>query len=198
MSEQSKGAAAFDGLPQSVSELTALPWCHTLLSAPNTITFIPPARDPENANPHDRFFGRTINSSSGIPACICFYKEAPGRSVINEVSVLFALSQGVDGYPHIAHGGLVAVLIDEVLGILIQRNMNTDRDSPVFSMNTVTASMNIKYLKPVATPDVVLGVGRIKEIKGKRLLLSAVIKDASGTELATCESLWIAIPRQKI
>ncbi|KAF6809267.1 thioesterase family protein [Colletotrichum musicola] len=189
---------ANDILPQGVGALESLPWCRALLTAPGTTTFIPPSRVPENTNPHDRLFGKTLNNSEGIPACICFHKETPGNTVITEISTLFALSRGIDGYPKIAHGGLCAVLIDEVLGILIQRNMDTDRDSPVFRMNTVTASMDIKYLKPVATPAVVLGVGRIKEIKGKRILLRAVIKDAEGAELVTCDSLWVAIPRPKM
>ncbi|KAK1975856.1 HotDog domain-containing protein, partial [Colletotrichum cereale] len=111
---------------------------------------------------------------------------------------LFALSRGVDGYPSIAHGGLIAVLIDEVLGVLIQRNMDTDRDDPVFKMNTVTSSMDIKYLRPITTPGVVLGVGQIKEIRGKKLLLRAVVKDANGVLLATCDSVWIGIPRVKM
>ncbi|CAI0643954.1 unnamed protein product [Colletotrichum noveboracense] len=198
MSETSNKKADPESLPQSLDDLKALPWCRTLLSAPGVATFIPPSRVPENTNPHDRFFGKTMNNSSGIPTCICFHNEAPGKSVITEMSILFALSRGIDGYPHIAHGGIVAVLIDEVLGILIQRNMDTDRDSPVFRMNTVTASMDIKYLKPVTTPGVVLAAGQIKEIKGKRIYLRATVKDSNGVDLATCESLWVAIPRPKM
>ncbi|GKT40646.1 versatile peroxidase VPL1 [Colletotrichum spaethianum] len=185
-------------LPQTASELEALPWCRALLTRPRITTFTPQSRDPENTNPHDRFFGKTLNHSEGIPACISFYPESSGKAVITELSTLFALSQGTDGYPGIAHGGMIAVLIDEVLGVLIQINMDTDRDDPVFKMNTVTSSMDIKYLKPITTPGVVLGVGQIKEIRGKRLHLRAIIKDSSGVNLATCDSVWIGIPRVKM
>ncbi|TDZ25735.1 Verlamelin biosynthesis protein B [Colletotrichum orbiculare MAFF 240422] len=201
MSEPSavKAKTNTDALPQSVDELIALPWVRALLTAPGTTTFVPQSRDPANTHPHDRFFGKTLNNPDGIPTCVCFFHgDAPGRAPIAEISTLFALSRGVDGYPNVAHGGLVGVLVDEVLGILIQHNMNTDRDGPVFKMDTVTASMGIKYLKPIVTPGVVLGVGRIKEISGKRLLLGAVIKDANGVELATCDAVWIALPRPKM
>ncbi|KXH36288.1 thioesterase superfamily protein [Colletotrichum nymphaeae SA-01] len=185
-------------LPETVAELEALPWCRALLKNPTVVTFIPPSRVPENTNPHDRFFGKTLNNLTGIPACISFHTEATGRSVITELSSLFALSRGVDGYPNIAHGGMTAVLIDEVLGVLIQRNMDTERGDPIFKMNTVTSSMNIKYLKPIKTPSVVLGTGQIKEIRGKKIMLKAVLKDADGMELVTCDSIWIGIPRVKM
>lgn len=187
-------------LPLTVGELEALPWCRALLTAPGITTFIPESRVPvpENTNPHDRLFGTTLNHSTGIPACLSFYTDKPGKSPITEISTLFALSRGIDGYPNIAHGGITALLIDEVLGILIQRNMSTNKEDPIFKMNTVTSSMNIKYLKPIITPNVVLGVGRISEIRGKKLLLRAVIKDANGLELATCESIWIGIPKVKM
>ncbi|KAK6213404.1 thioesterase superfamily protein [Colletotrichum tabaci] len=191
-------AASASQLPQTPTELEALPWCRALLKSPGITTFTPQSRDPKNLNPHDRLFGKTLNHSEGIPACISFHPESPGQSVITELSTFFALSQGIDGYPGIAHGGMTAVLIDEVLGVLIQRNMDTDRDHPVFKMNTVTSSMDIKYLKPIVTPGVVLGVGQIKEIRGKKLLLRAVLKDANGVDLATCDSVWIGIPRVKM
>ncbi|OLN93232.1 Acyl-coenzyme A thioesterase THEM4-like protein 2 [Colletotrichum chlorophyti] len=198
MSNETDTVGDANGLPQTADELQVLPWCRALLSAPGTTTFIPESRDPENANPHDRFFGKTLEGPKGIPACLSFYSETPRKSVITELSTLFALSCGVDGYPNIAHGGLVAVLIDEILGVLIQRNMFVDADDPVFKMNTVTSSMNIRYLKPIITPCVVLGVGNVKEIRGRRLMLSAVIKDSNGVDLATCDSLWIGIPRPKM
>ncbi|GKT62936.1 thioesterase superfamily protein [Colletotrichum tofieldiae] len=185
-------------LPQTAGELEAVPWCRALLTRPGIISFTPQSRDPKNTNPHDRLFGKTLNHSEGIPACISFHHESPGKSVITELSTLFALSRGIDGYPGIAQGGMIAVLIDEVLGVLIQRNMETNRDDPIFKMNTVTSSMDIKYLKPITTPGVVLGVGQIKEVRGKKMFLRAVIKDANGLNLATCDSLWIGLPRVKI
>ncbi|KAK2027845.1 thioesterase superfamily protein [Colletotrichum zoysiae] len=183
---------------QTAGELEALAWCRTLLTRPGVTIFTPQSRDPKNTNPHDRFFGKTLNHKEAIPACVCFHPESPGKSVITELSILFALSRGVDGYPGIAHGGMVAVLIDEVLGVLIQRNMDTGRDDPVFRMNTVTSSMDIKYLQPVTTPGVVLGVGQIKGIRGKRILLRAILKDSNGVDLVTCDSVWIGIRRLKL
>ncbi|EFQ35536.1 thioesterase superfamily protein [Colletotrichum graminicola] len=198
MPTKSNETSGVGHLTQTVAELEVLPWCRTILTQPGVTIFTPQSRDPKNTNPHDRFFGETLNHAEGIPACVSFHPESPGKSVITELSILFALSRGVDGYPGIAHGGIVATLIDEVLGVLIQRNMETERDDPIFKMNTVTSSMDIKYLKPITTPGVVLGVGQIKEIRGKRMLLRATIKDSNGVDLVTCDAVWIGIPRVKL
>ncbi|KAK2014612.1 thioesterase superfamily protein [Colletotrichum eremochloae] len=198
MTTKTSETSSVGHLAQTVGEIKALPWCHAILTRPGITIFTPQSRDPKNTNPHDRFFGKTLNHSEGIPACVAFHPDSPGKSVITELSILFALSRGVDGYPGIAHGGLIAILIDEVLGVLIQRNMNTDREDPIFKMNTVTSSMDIKYLKPITTPGVVLGVGQIREIRGKKMLLRAVVKDSNGVDLVTCDSVWIGIPRVKL
>ncbi|KAK1985215.1 hypothetical protein LZ30DRAFT_708912, partial [Colletotrichum cereale] len=74
-------------LPQTVGEIEALDWCRALLTEPGTTTFTPQSRDPKNTNPHDRFFGKTLNHSEGVPACVSFHPESPGKSVITELSI---------------------------------------------------------------------------------------------------------------
>ncbi|EGY21315.1 uncharacterized protein VDAG_02839 [Verticillium dahliae VdLs.17] len=112
---------------------------------------------------------------------------------IPQVSVLFALGPGMAGYPAVLHGGVTALLFDELLGMLGERNRDLGRGDAIFTMKPATATMNVRYLRPIATPSVVLGVGTIASITGRKMLLRGEIRDAEGNVVATCESLWVAM-----
>jgi acyl-coenzyme A thioesterase PaaI-like protein len=192
-------------LPQERSHFDQIPWCATLLSGPGITTFIPPSRNVKD-HLHDQFFGRILNSPTVIPACVSFYKLSPPSSpterdeIVVECSTLFALSHGVNGYPGVAHGGVVAALLDEAMGILIELNIGLGKENvnPVFGMDPFTATMELRFRRPVVTPGVVLGSARIKEIKGRKIQITATIKNEYGEELAGCESLWLAVEKARL
>ncbi|KAM0326310.1 hypothetical protein ACHAQA_006909 [Verticillium albo-atrum] len=185
-------------LPQNSDEFHKIPWCRTLLTAPNTTVYVPPSRDPledNKPNRHDRFFAKTLDRPDSIPACVAFHATpaAGSRAPIPEVSVLFALGGGLAGYPGVLHGGVTALLMDELLGMLGQRNMDLERDDPIFTMMPATVTMDIRYLRPIPTPEIVLGVGTVQSITGRKMLLRGEIRDSAGNVLATCDSLWVAM-----
>ena len=62
---------------------------------------------------------------------------------------------------------------------------------------TVTAYLNITYLKPVATPQTVLLTANFRDIKGYKYYIDASAKDGSGVFLAKAEALWIRVDRSK-
>ncbi|PNH39468.1 hypothetical protein VD0004_g7430 [Verticillium dahliae] len=206
-----KGPAQGATLSQNGVDFHKIPWCNALLTAPNTTVYVPPSRDPlEEGKPnrHDRFFGKTLDHAERIPACLAFYatpaKAAPAPAAttadgsargpaIPQVSVLFALGPGMAGYPAVLHGGVTALLFDELLGMLGERNRDLGRGDAIFTMKPATATMNVRYLRPIATPSVVLGVGTIASITGRKMLLRGEIRDAEGNVVATCESLWVAM-----
>ncbi|KAG7104456.1 Verlamelin biosynthesis protein B like [Verticillium longisporum] len=206
-----KGPAQGATLSQNGVDFHKIPWCNALLTAPNTTVYVPPSRDPlEEGKPnrHDRFFGKTLDHAECIPACLAFYatpaKAAPAPAAtaaddsargpaIPQVSVLFALGPGMAGYPAVLHGGVTALLFDELLGMLGERNRDLGRGDAIFTMKPATATMDVRYLRPIATPSVVLGVGTIASITGRKMLLRGEIRDAEGNVVATCESLWVAM-----
>ncbi|RXG43785.1 hypothetical protein VDGE_02839 [Verticillium dahliae] len=206
-----KGPAQGATLSQNGVDFHKIPWCNALLTAPNTTVYVPPSRDPlEEGKPnrHDRFFGKTLDHAERIPACLAFYatptKAAPAAAAttadgsargpaIPQVSVPFALGPGMAGYPAVLHGGVTALLFDELLGMLGERNRDLGRGDAIFTMKPATATMNVRYLRPIATPSVVLGVGTIASITGRKMLLRGEIRDAEGNVVATCESLWVAM-----
>jgi hypothetical protein len=50
-------------------------------------------------------------------------EEKEGDAAFHEVRTIMELGSGLNGHPNIAHGGFVATMLDEVLGVLIQLNL---------------------------------------------------------------------------
>ena len=105
--------------------------------------------------------------------------------------MLVSLGYGVDSYPNLCHGGIVGTIIDEAMGMLLTLNKNL-KASPIRSA-TVTASLNVTYLQPVATPQPPLVTARLREVKGRKIYLHASITDGSKKCLAKAEALWMKV-----
>jgi thioesterase superfamily protein 4 len=43
--------------------------------------------------------------------------------IYEEVRMIVELGDGLNGFPKVAHGGFVATMLDEVMGVLITTNM---------------------------------------------------------------------------
>ncbi|KFY80692.1 hypothetical protein V499_00520 [Pseudogymnoascus sp. VKM F-103] len=117
------------------------PWCAALLSAPNTTLLPTPSRVPKKST-EDSFFAVTLRTGDTIPFMLSFSSPrpvaaassqasdgvaaassapapaapAPGTST-EQVSTLFALEAGLNGYPLTAHGGLISALFDEAMEV---------------------------------------------------------------------------------
>lgn len=94
----------------------------------------------------------------------------------------------MNGGPYMLHGGLIATLLDDTIGTLL--TVNKDQDGSPLTSHTVTVSLNVKYLRPVKTPQTVLVVAICREIKGTRFYMDAEIRDESGKVLAKADSVW--------
>jgi acyl-CoA thioesterase FadM len=57
----------------------------------------------------------------------------------------------------------------------------------------VTAKMDIQFLRPVPVPGLVGIETEILEIKGPKMKMRGVMKDAKGTPLMQADGLWIQI-----
>jgi acyl-coenzyme A thioesterase PaaI-like protein len=172
-----------------------IPWCAKLLSSPNVV--ITPTNSREyKASTEDALFAETFKTDDTISACLSFYsRPAPESPRIEEIHTLLTLGYRLNGYPARAHGGVVATLIDEVMGSLLSVNKKLGLGAT--QGDTVTAYLNVTYLKPVGTPGTVLVSARFKEVTGRKHFLEATIKDGSGEVLAKSEALWIGLERSK-
>lgn len=170
-----------------------IPWCAQLLSSPNIV--VTPTNSREyKASTEDSLFAETFNTNDTISACLSFYsRPAPGTPRIEEIHTLLTLGHSLNGYPAIAHGGVVATIIDEVMGTLLLVNRRPGFGAT--QVEAVTAYLNVTYLKPVETPGTVLVSARFKEITGRKFFLEATVKSGSGDVLSKAEALYIGLER---
>jgi len=89
------------------------------------------------------------------------------------------------GWEGIAHGGIVATVLDEVMGWAL-----ASADAWGY-----TAKMSIEYRRPVPVGVRVRGEGRVIERRRRLLTTSARLVDpATGAVYATAEGLYVAAP----
>lgn len=172
-----------------------IPWCAQLLSSPNIV--ITPTNSREyKASTEDALFAETFKTDDTISACLSFYsRPASGLHRIEEIHTLLTLGYRLNGYPARAHGGIVATIIDEVMGMLL--SVNKGLGLIATQGDTMTAYLNVTYLKPVETPGTVLVSARFKEVIGRKHFLEATIKAGSGEVLSKAEALWIGLERSE-
>lgn len=65
------------------------------------------------------------------------------------VTALCALGDDLCGYESLVHGGLMATLIDETLGVVGELNAALGKTVAAEPVLNVTASLDIRFLRPV-------------------------------------------------
>ncbi|KUJ13660.1 thioesterase superfamily protein, partial [Mollisia scopiformis] len=176
----------------------SIPWCMSILSGPAFI-ITPTFSRQFKANTEDSLFATTFQTPSTISHCLSLHSHPlPDSQWIPEVRSLMTLGLGMNGGPAMLHGGVIATLMDDVIGTLLTVNKNHSTGDPL-SVNTVTAYMNVKYLRPIATPQTVLVIAKSRgtlDAKRKKFLMDAEIRDGEGTVLAKADSLWIRMVKK--
>ncbi|KAL5336645.1 hypothetical protein BJX70DRAFT_389830 [Aspergillus crustosus] len=159
-------------LIDDTSHLQSLPWVATLLQDP-TFTTVPIPSRIFKSSTEDSFFSTTINSPTTISSCLTQYRTPSPTAILfspksiptTELRIFCTLGSDLNGYPGVLHGGMVAALLDECMGLILSLNLaggESGMEGPV------TAYLNTKFLRPVITPGAVLVSGRIVEEKENR------------------------------
>lgn len=112
---------------------------------------------------------------------------------ITKVSSLFALSDGLCGYNKVLHGGMTMSMVDESMGVINEINMALGKKGALFQATSVTATLEIKFLKPVSTDDAVCITAWVESWEGRKSRLKCVVRDQTGTDLAVCSSTWVSV-----
>jgi acyl-coenzyme A thioesterase PaaI-like protein len=174
-----------------LAHFESIPWCSTIINDPS-FTITPTFSRHPKPDTEDSLTATTLKSPSAIAHCLSLYRRPPPSVTwISEVRSLMTLGTGMNGGPFILHGGIVAVLIDDVIGTLMTVNRDTER-MPL-SSGAVTAYLNVRYANPVVTPTTVLVVAWSREVKGRKFWMEAEVRDEAGLVLAKAESLWIRV-----
>ncbi|KAJ5234830.1 uncharacterized protein N7469_003998 [Penicillium citrinum] len=153
----------------------------------------------------DTFFNRAINSNDTIPRVLALTRkeyslqsspttdeesgQAEGREEPHFV-VFCQLESGVNGYINTTHGGVLAALLDETLGLCAEtyRVFVSDEQE-----HLLTARIEIDYHSPVPTPSVIVIKTWVKRREGRKWILEAHILDHEGSLKATAKSLYIRL-----
>lgn len=95
----------------------------------------------------------------------------------------FALGADYRGGAGFAHGGIIAVVLDEAMGKL----------SKLTDERAVTAEMSIEYRKPVPVDQEIVVQGWQTEENGRNRFRSAEIHDTQGNLLARGKGRFVVI-----
>jgi uncharacterized protein (TIGR00369 family) len=110
---------------------------------------------------------------------LTFEQDDVARKIIGR----FRLGVEYQGAFGIIHGGVIAVVLDEVMGKVCRFR----------GVRAVTAEMNVEYLKPIWVDTDLVVEGYEKEMEGRNLHLIGEIKDASGKMLARGRGRFVMI-----
>lgn len=116
-----------------------------------------------------------------------FYYDDEGR-----VTCEYVVGDCYQGYPGVTHGGIVASMIDEVLGRV---HMGSDMENPRFMY---TAKLTVNYRKPVPTGKTIKLVGESVKSKRRTALSKAEIYGPEGDLLVDAEAILIDVPQEII
>jgi uncharacterized protein (TIGR00369 family) len=103
-----------------------------------------------------------------------------------EVAADFTVAPDHQGYPGVAHGGVVAAILDEIGG----RTVMIGDHQRFF----VTVKMEIKYRQPVPLGAPLRAVGRIVKMKERLATAHAEIRSAGDEVLAEAELVLSNVP----
>ncbi|KAK6382222.1 hypothetical protein LTS17_004109 [Exophiala oligosperma] len=188
-------------------DFSCLEWCKVLLSDPDIENITTPTdvthtpTDPKWTDEvSNSMFVETLYTPRAIRAQISFTRPRPksevdavGPTVVDTVGAsddgaveycsLFSLGPGVDGKTGRAHGGLNALLLDQLTGGTAAAVSKTTAPA--------TATMTVDYKNPISTPGVVFGRAWAVERSGRKTWVKAVIEDGKGKVLAAAKALFI-------
>ncbi len=102
------------------------------------------------------------------------------------VQAKYTIKEVYQGWPGIAHGGIVAAILDEVMAKLFVTNGTDHR-------YMVTAKLEIKYRKPVPIGEEILVTARKIVDKGKLAKAFASLRNINQEILAEAESTFIQV-----
>lgn len=186
-------AGNMDDLENLKVQLGSIPWCKDLLRDKNIVVEIPVGRQVKRGG-DDAAFAYTFKTKETIPLYVVLHQppQQPG-SPVNEVKGILQIGSGLSGFPNTCHGGIVATILDEIMGELINVNL---KHRAILRTSYMTAYINTTYLKPVSTPSTILARARVSKIDGRKLLSTSTIEDGHGTVLAKAEALFVGLNRK--
>jgi len=102
----------------------------------------------------------------------------------NQVETTVTIPEQFNGYPGIAHGGIVAAILDETSGRAVMLDGNFDN---LF----VTLRLNIKYRKPTPTKIPLKAVGWLEHKGSRGMKVASELLLPDGTITTECKAVVV-------
>jgi uncharacterized protein (TIGR00369 family) len=128
-------------------------------------------------NPTNRCFGCGGANDGGMQ--LTFEQDNEKRRILGR----FILGQRYQGGGGMAHGGIIATLLDEAMGKVCRFR----------EVRAVTAELNVEYLKPISVQNEIVVEGWETEQKGRNLFHAGEIRNAAGDVLARGRGRFVII-----
>jgi uncharacterized protein (TIGR00369 family) len=128
-------------------------------------------------NPTNRCFGCGGDNAGGMK--LTFEQDNVERKIVGR----FVLSERYQGGGGMAHGGIIALLLDEAMGKVCRFR----------EVHAVTAELSVEYLKPVPVEKDIVVEGREMEMQGRNLFLAGEIRNEAGDVLARGKGRFVII-----
>ncbi|KAF3768126.1 hypothetical protein M406DRAFT_252295 [Cryphonectria parasitica EP155] len=178
-----------------VNHFKAIPWCAKHLDRPGLVITPAFSRVP-GPRFHDALLSETLKTEDTIKAFTCFYPRPKSeRELLPWLGAFVTLGSMVSGYPGVSHGGVIATLLDETLGLLAPGSRWRAYKEGVPAV--VTAYLNTNFLGKVKIPGTYLIMVRLKKADGRKLFVDGVMEDEEGEQLARAEALFVEL-REKL
>jgi uncharacterized protein (TIGR00369 family) len=131
-------------------------------------------------NPTNQCFGCGGNNAGGMK--LTFEQDNVNRRIVGR----FVLGERYQGGGGFAHGGIIALLLDEAMGKVCRFR----------EVRAVTAELTVEYLKPVRVGNEIVVEGRETEMQGRNLFLAGEIRNENGEVLARGKGRFVVISRR--
>lgn len=137
-----------------------------------------------------RVLGKFRKSSTGIvsgadhPGSLgCTFYQLEGGGV----GTVFIPEQIHEGHRGMLHGGLIAAVLDELMGY-----SNSNTWEPMVKP-VVTAEMTTSFRRPIMVGQTVFGFGTVQKIDGRKRYTAAQLLDEEGNLLAAARGMFITV-----
>lgn len=128
-------------------------------------------------NPTNKCFGCGGDNAAGMK--LTFEQDNANRKIVGR----FVLGERYQGGAGFAHGGVIALMLDEAMGKVCRFR----------EVRAVTAELSVEYLKPVAVDKEIVVEGRETEMNGRNLFMTGEIRNESGDVLARGKGRFVVI-----
>lgn len=139
----------------------------------DTITLAP--------NPANKCFGCGGANDAGMK--LTFVQDNVNRKIVGR----FILGEAYQGGGGMAHGGIIATLLDEAMGKVCRFR----------EVRAVTAELMVQYLKPVKVDQEIVVEGFETEQRGRNLFLAGEIRNSAGEVLAKGTGRFVVIGQKE-